>query len=239
MRSSIIYYQDVLNYLYSKDYNIYCLQDTHVVEQDEVQIKNQWQGECIFNSFACNQRGVAIFFKNNFEFKTNQVKKDDNGNLLGLDLNIEDKRITLININGPNVDTPCFYNKVADVIENFDNQSCILCGDFNLIQNFNLDTQNYVNINNPKSRDKLLDIKEEYNLVDPFRELYAVLKRFSWQKRNLFKQSWLDFFLVSDSLFHSVCDVKIDNSYRSDHSPVIFSFKINEFMKGKGLWQTF
>jgi hypothetical protein len=45
------------------------------------------------------------------------------------------KRITLINIYGPNVDTPCFYNKVADVIENFDNQSCILCGDFNLIQN--------------------------------------------------------------------------------------------------------
>jgi hypothetical protein len=49
---------------------------------DEVQIKNQWQGECIFNSFASNQRGVAIFFKNNFEFKINQVKKDDNGNLL-------------------------------------------------------------------------------------------------------------------------------------------------------------
>ena len=31
----------VLNYLYSKDYNIYFLQDTHFVEQDEVQIKNQ------------------------------------------------------------------------------------------------------------------------------------------------------------------------------------------------------
>lgn len=116
---------DVLNYLYSKDYNIYCLQDIHFVEQDEVQIKNQWQGECIFNSFASNQRGVAIFFKNNFEFKINQVKKDDNGNLLGLDLNIEDKRITLINIYGSNVDTPCFYNKVAEVIENFDIQSCI------------------------------------------------------------------------------------------------------------------
>jgi hypothetical protein len=51
-----------------------------------------------FNSFASNQRGVAIFFKNNFEFKINQVKTDDNDNLLGIDLNIEDKRITLINI---------------------------------------------------------------------------------------------------------------------------------------------
>ena len=111
-----------LNYLYSKDYNMYCLQDTHFVEQDEVQIKNQWQGECIFNSFASNQRGVAIFFKNNFDFKINQVKKDDNGTLFGLDLNTEDKRITLINIYGPNVDTPCFYNKVADVSLNLDQQ---------------------------------------------------------------------------------------------------------------------
>ena len=89
----------------------------------------------------------------------------------------------------------------------------------------------------PDLEKKLLDIKEDYNLVDPFRELYPVLKRFSWRKRNPFKQSRLDFFLVSDSLFHSVYDVKIDNNYRSDHSPVIISFKINEFMKGKGLWK--
>jgi hypothetical protein len=88
-------------------------------------------GRMHFNSCASNQRDVAIFFKNNFEFKINQVKKDDNDNLLGFDLNIEDKSITLINIYGPNVDTHCFYNKVADVIENFDNQSCILYGDFN------------------------------------------------------------------------------------------------------------
>ena len=29
---------DVLDYLYSNDYNFYCLQDTHFVEQDGVQI---------------------------------------------------------------------------------------------------------------------------------------------------------------------------------------------------------
>jgi hypothetical protein len=50
-------------------------------------------------------REVLLYFsKNNFEFKIKQVKKDDNGNLLGLDLTIEDKRITLINIYGPIVD---------------------------------------------------------------------------------------------------------------------------------------
>lgn len=30
---------------------------------------------------------------------------------------------------------------------------------------------------------------------------------------------------------------KIDNCYRSDHTPVIFSFKIFEFIKDSWLWQ--
>jgi hypothetical protein len=51
-------------------------------------------GRMHLNSFASNQRGVVIFFKSNFEFKINQVKKDDNDNLLGFDLNIEDNSIT-------------------------------------------------------------------------------------------------------------------------------------------------
>jgi hypothetical protein len=57
-------------------------------------------------------------------------------------------------------------------------------------------------------------------------------------KQLLYDQSRIERWrLVSDSFFHSVCNVKIDNSYSSDDSPVIFSFKINELMKGKGLWK--
>jgi hypothetical protein len=44
-------------------------------------------------------------------------------NLLAVD--IEDKNITLINIYGPNIDTPLVYNKVSETIEYFNNQSMI------------------------------------------------------------------------------------------------------------------
>ncbi len=111
--------RDIFNYLHSKDFDIYCLQDTHFVEQDETLIRNQWKGQCIFNSYASNQRGVAILFKNNFEYKIHQVKKDEDGNLLGLDINIEEKRFPLINVYGPNTDNPCFYDKVTQIIDFF------------------------------------------------------------------------------------------------------------------------
>ena len=91
---------------------------------------------------------------NNFEYKILNTKKDDCGNILGFDIENEGKKITLINIYGPNNDTPLFYNKVSETIEYFNNQSIILIGDYNLVQNQSLDTYNYVGINNPKVKDK-------------------------------------------------------------------------------------
>ena len=98
--------RDVFDYLKSKNCNIYCLQDTHFTKNDETAIQNQWGGEFIFNSFVSNQRSVAILLSNNFEYKISNTKKDDCGNLLGVDIEIEGKTITIINIYGSNNDTP-------------------------------------------------------------------------------------------------------------------------------------
>ena len=45
------------------DYNIFCLQDAHFVEQDEVQIKNQWQGECILIHLHLTREVLLYFFQ--------------------------------------------------------------------------------------------------------------------------------------------------------------------------------
>jgi hypothetical protein len=76
---------------------------------------------------------------------------------------------------------------------------------------------------------------EIYNLTDPLRELYPDLKRHTWRKRTPLKQTRLDFFLISQSFNHQVHDVKIMNSYRSDHCPIILQLKLNDFILGRGL----
>ena len=127
--------QDVLNYLKQKRYSIVCLQDTHFISECEPYIASQWGYKCVFNSYKSNSRGVCILFNNNFEFEIHSEKRDCDGNLLALDLTIEEHKVTLINIYGPNTDSPQFYENVTNIFLEFDNEYFILCGDFNLTLN--------------------------------------------------------------------------------------------------------
>lgn len=90
--------KDVFNYLRSKKHGIYCLQDTHFTKNLEPYVRAEWGGEVLFNSFQANARGVCILFSNEIEYKILKSKADQNGNLLALDLELEGKRLTLINI---------------------------------------------------------------------------------------------------------------------------------------------
>ena len=77
---------------------------------------------------------MCILFSNFIEYKVCKAKMDQNGNMLILDLEVEGKQLTLINIYGPNEDSPDFFLKVQEIIEEFDNENVIICGDFNLVQ---------------------------------------------------------------------------------------------------------
>ena len=68
----------------------------------------------IFNSYTSNSRDVCISFNNNFEFKIHGQKRDCEGNLLALDMTIEENKVTLINIYGPNTDSPLFFESVRN-----------------------------------------------------------------------------------------------------------------------------
>ena len=55
--------KDVFQYLNDKKFDIYCLQDTHFTNSDEMHIRNRWDGKCFFGpALQSNARGVAILF---------------------------------------------------------------------------------------------------------------------------------------------------------------------------------
>ena len=114
----------------------------------------------------------------------------------------------------------------------------MFCGDCNLILNETLDTENYVNINNPRARNAVLNIMEENGYIDVFRILNENQKKFTWRRINpVKKQTRLDFYLVSEEIFQHVHDTSIIPGYRSDHSGIYLKIKLHENERGRGYWK--
>ena len=73
---------DVFEYIKNKQYDIYCLQDTHFVNENESDIINEWDNsKGIISNFKSNSRGVAILFNNDIDLKIHQKIIDDGGTL--------------------------------------------------------------------------------------------------------------------------------------------------------------
>ena len=188
--------------------------------------------------FRNNSRGVMILINNNFEYKVERVETDPNGNFIILDIKMQDKRFTLVNLYGPNEDKPQFFNNIRQKLVHYENDLTILCGDWNLVINPDIDTYNYLHINNPSARQTVLKFKEEDNFVDIWRVFHENEKGFTWSRRNpVRKQARLDFYLISDALFPYITDTSITTGFKSDHHGILLTFKFNENERGHGYWK--
>ena len=103
--------------------------------------------------------------------------------------------------------------------------------------NPSLDSYNYSKINNPNSRNYVLNLLTEQNLIDLYRNCYPNTKRYTWRRKNPIKQARLDYFIVSSTFIDLITSVNIRPAYRSDHSMIEFTFLLSSFIKGKGTWK--
>ena len=229
--------KDVFHYLKQKKFAIYLLQDTHFTSKEENYIRSMWGFECFFDCFSSQSRGVAILLNNTFEYKLHRLKKGNDGNKLILDITVQDKRLTLVNLYGPNRDKPNFYTQVKNDIDDFNNETVIIGADYNLILEPEKDCKNYRYINNPRARDVVLDLRAEFNLIDIWRELNLDKEQFTWKKTHPFKQARLDFFLISEFLFTNIENAEIVPGYRTDHNAVTVTLCFQKYNKGTSYWK--
>ena len=223
----------------AKKYNIVCLQDVHIQSQQESYVKAEWGNDAYFSCFNSSSRGVLILLNNNFEYKVEKINSDVNGKYIILDINIEGKKFTLISLYGPNDDKPKFYKELRQKYKTLNNDNIIMCGDWNSVINPDLDTNNYLHINNPRARNKVLDsIIEEDGFLDTYRIFHEEKREYTWSRRNpVRKQARLDFFLTSFECFLYVYATNIIPGYGTDHSGVTLELTLNENERGRGHWK--
>ena len=102
-----------------------------------------------------------ILLNKNFEKEVCRVLIYQNGYYIILKIKIKDQMITLVNLYGPNEDRPMFYEDIIkQKNKEFDNDNVIIYGDFILVMDPDLDTENYKHVNNPKSRTVAKDVLE-------------------------------------------------------------------------------
>ena len=125
---------DVINILKSKNCDIYCIQDVHCTKATENFIRAQWGYECIFSSKSSNSRGVGILFNKNVDYKIHDYISDNEGNYIIADITVNNNRLTLITLYGPNTASPSFFESLINKSHQFNNNTTILCGDYNCVQ---------------------------------------------------------------------------------------------------------
>ena len=102
--------KDVFNYLREQKQDIYLLQETHLKTEKENFVRSEWGYNVWLAGSVTNANGVAILFNSTFEYKIFRVIRDPRGCYIALDVELMNKRATLINVYGPSDrDNPEFF----------------------------------------------------------------------------------------------------------------------------------
>ena len=149
----------------------------------------------------------------------------------------EHDNYSLLTLYAPNVDTPDFYVQVCNDFEDFATGHKIICGDYNLTLNSNMDRWNSTN-ENQKSQDVLCQYIEDNNLMDIWRVRHPTTRQYTWERMNPTRSaSRLDFFLVDCCVNTWVEDCYIKSCIHTDHKMVVLSIYKPEVQRGPGVWK--
>ena len=228
--------RDIFAYLKRKKFDICLLQETHCTKEQENIWQNEWGYRAYFSNCTGNSRGVIILVNNTFKYDLHSMLSDTEGRYIILECTISGQRCIIANIYGPNGDEPLFFDLLKTKLDQFDNSSIIVGGDYNVVQDYVLDTCNIQNRNNPNSHNSVSNLKTDLDLIDPWRKENPDEKLFTWHNsRN--KQSRLDYFLISSDIVNLVQSTDIKPGYRSDHSIVELTLNFDSQSRGRGLWK--
>ena len=230
--------RDMFQWLKEHKYDISCLQDVHITQTMESNVRSEWGGACVFSCFNSCSRGVAVLFKDALDITVHNQNIDTEGNYIILDLTVKDRRFTLCTVYGPNTDYPDFYVKVFDVITEMENASMVLCGDWNIVMNYDIDTKCYKGENNKRARNMLIEKMNCYELNDVWRIQHENESKFTWYKSvNSLQMARLDYFLISNDIMSLVTKSDIVPGYRTDHSGITLGLHLDDNVRGHGFWK--
>ena len=229
--------REIFNWLRSKKYSIYLLQEVHCVETTTNSWAAEWGYKAIFSCCSSAKAGVAVLFNNNLTFQIHRLFSDPNGRFIVCDLKIGEKIITLASIYAPNEDDPGFFRDFFGHLSDFQSEELIIGGDFNLVLNLDKDKKGGLAKTHGKSVQIIHEHSANFDLIDPWRILHPDTLKYTWRRKRPEVQCRLDFFLISQNLMCNVTSAEILPGFKTDHSMITLTIALHENIRGPGYWK--
>jgi exonuclease III len=115
-----------------EDPTICCLQETHLTDRNKHRLRMKgWKKTYQVNG-PWKRAGVVILISDKVDFKPTLIKRDKEGHSILIKVEIDQREITVINLNWPNVNTPnCIKHTLKD-LKAYINSITVVMGDFNI-----------------------------------------------------------------------------------------------------------
>ena len=235
----------LIKFINTNKIDILMLQEIHNVKRENIlQLEKETNSKAYVNPGTQNSRGVMTIVKENDTITNSKIKSQDQiGNHLVIDIEIDNKLYEIVNIYAP-MDSNGRNNLFTEINDNTNKkENRIIAGDFNNIEDFNLDCIGGSRKNfeqNKADRKKLIEIKENNKYIDTFRQLYPNCRECTYSGISNYK-SRLDRIYIHENTKQKLLNAKIIPCYFSDHDMYNISIQTNKEMNriiwGRGFWK--
>ena len=171
----------IFSYLKIQKATIFCLPETYSSPEDEKLWSAEWGGRIIYSHVTTHSKGVCTLLNPSSPFNLSSIQVDPEGRFLIAKLTIEEKYFFITNIYGPNNchDQDDFIKTLSQqIMSKTDISKVIISGDWNITLN-QIDKLGGLPWEVTGGRNTLLDLMEELNLTDIYRELHPKSKSFT------------------------------------------------------------
>lgn len=231
-------------FLFCKNYkaDFYFLQETHALTSDFNFWKNQW-GDDIWMSYGSNNSAGVAILKGSFQGKIHRSLSHCSGRWILLVVEFMNEIFILGNIYGYNCSARNkslfeeFEQQVNTLTNTFLNAKLVFGGDWNSINDPLKDCYPPRPVNCPHGEVKNLCL--HLNCYDVWRSKYPLQTQFTWNNKDLSRNSRIDFWLISNELDSNVNETRIDPSILSDHKVIFLSLLMGNspLKKNLTLWK--
>ncbi|KAJ8024231.1 hypothetical protein HOLleu_36901 [Holothuria leucospilota] len=111
--------RELFAFFHRQSYDIIFIQESHSLPDDESRWNNEWGRQIVFSHGSNSSRGVAVLFKPTFSCNCTKSFSDTGGRYVILNLTYCDIILTIVNVYGPNIDDPNFYDILSSNLQCF------------------------------------------------------------------------------------------------------------------------